>query len=185
MRPIISPTRTSVAQSVMRPKQLTSSTVKTRKPRAVGRGTAIAFSAAARNVASMAQAAKKLEMPGFVSGAGRIQRRRQAWTRGGALSRSTGLRLTMWMPCAWRRVVAAPSARAQPHAYSWITATLRGTSARCYARLATPFLDGTKRKQTPYCAFRDIWRRIARVDQPCHADTLLLLANAPLMCEAV
>lgn len=178
MRPAISPTHTNTARYAVPLRPSTSSTARQPARREVGHGTVSASNVDAMRARLTVRAAKMCGTLGCESGGAKIQRRLLALMRAAALNRSTDSRLSRLRRCGSGKAAAARSVHGQHRAFSWIIATRRGMSAHSSAKRAIHSLDGMRRKQIRSFDFRDIWRIIARSDQPCHADVLLEMANA-------
>lgn len=172
------PTLTNAAAPAARSKRYLFSTERTRALLEAGRGIATAFSAEDLHVESMGRHPKTPATPDFESGGKTIPRRQRAWTRSAALSRNMDYRPMRLRPCDPHKAGGAQSVSDRPVACLSITAIRKGTSGRCYARPAIPFSAGMNGKPALCSSSSNTWKSTAvRLDQPCHADVLLEIAN--------
>lgn len=172
-------TPTSFAGLAERSKRFPSSTARTLKPRADGRGIATALSAVARPAEIMGPRPRMPETLDCESGARTILRRPRVSMPSATSRKNTDLARKRSRLCGLPNIGDAQSVTVRPAAYSWITATQRGTSERCFARPATRSLAGMNGKPAPSSSSNSMWRSTAvRPGQPCHADVLLEIANA-------
>lgn len=177
MRLSISVTPISVVPPAVQSRMFPSSTGRTPEQREAGHGIAIALIAAGLPAETMGRRLKMLAMLGSKIGEGRIPPLPLGSISVSASSKSMASRQSKSRKCGPHRADVAPSASARHRVSSWITATRKVTSARCFARPVTPSWVGMKRRRTRSLSSSDMWKRIA-ADQPCHADVLLELANA-------
>lgn len=167
------PTRTSAARSVARSRQSRCFIERTPQQRAAGLGIVIASSADAPIASITAHPIAINEMPGLKPGGSTTLKPRQRMTNEPASKRNTGYLLTKWSRCAHGKMAAAQYVSAQRRDFSLITATSRAMSEPCFARHATRFLAGTRRRPT---RFYD--SSVTSTATPNnHADVLLELAN--------
>lgn len=175
-------THTSDAQPVTPSNLFRCSTGRTPQPRADGLGIAIASNADGQRVETMGLPLGKRATQGSRSGVRKTPRPPLATIKKRASKGNTGSRQSMLSKCGMPNKDAALSASARLLACSWITATPKAMSGLCFARRATRFLGGTKRRPKQSSSFRSTYRLTVN-NQPCHADVLLELANdapAPL-----
>ncbi len=176
MRPNTLRIPTSDARNALRSRLSRYSIEKERGPRGGGHGTAFVSSAGALSASSMGPLPRNCATQGFARGVGRTLQPRQ--TKIGALGsvRPTGSRRPMWHGCVSYKADAALFAKKQRAGSSLIIATPKATSAPCSAKPVIRSSAGTRRRPIRSSNFRDIWLRTS-LDQPCHADVLLELAN--------
>lgn len=174
----ISPTRTSGAQGVGRPKSFRFSTARTPAPRAGGRGIAIASSVVARPALITVPQAAINATRAFGRGDSRTPVRRPMLTSVEASKGNTVCRWSKLRRCASLKAGNAQYVSASHRGCLLTIAIPKGTSGPCFARRATRFLAGMKRRQTPSFNFNATSRRTRKSSEhPCHADVLLELAN--------
>lgn len=160
-----------------------SSTARIRARHAAGRGIATASSAEEHLVETMGQTRRNRATHVSRSGVERTQQRRRKQISANASSRSTASHQIALRKCENRKMGGVQYVTGRLRDCLSIIATSKVMSVRFSARHATPFLAGTRRRPTRSFYSKNMWISIA-VDQPCHADTLLKIANAP-RCEEI
>lgn len=181
MRPSTSPIRTDTVQNARRSRRSISSTERPPRPLAAGRGIHSVSSAGARLAETTEPHLRTSAISAYKRGAATTPPRLRTWIGENTSSKSTVCLQSTSRPCALAKAESARSASEQHRASSWITATPRATSGLCSARRATRFSVGTRRRPTRFFASSGISKLTApSLDQPCHADILLEIANGPL-----
>lgn len=171
---------TSCVAPAERSKRYLSSTARRPRRHGAGLGIAIASNAEGLRAGTTAPRQKISAMLGCALGASRIQRQRPSSMLGGISNRNTASRRMRSIACVALKADAALSASGKQPGFLSTTATPKGTSDLCSARPATHSSGGTSGRRARSSSSKNTWNRTASSGQPCHADVLLEIANAPL-----
>lgn len=185
MRRNISPTPTSDARNVAALRPYRSFTAKQPRRHDGGHGIAIVLSVAVRSVQHMVRLTAILEMPGSAHGALRTQLPLEGSIKRRGSKGPTEFQRAMLKLCAYRSLDAVQYANGQRSDYLLTTVTQPGKCAPSFARPAIRSLDGTSVRQKPSLDSRSTSRATLNLNQPCHADILLEIANAGEPSEGV